>query len=119
MSAIQYKLTIEQGATFDQVVTVKTPAGAYKDLTGYSARMKVKESPGDTVALLSLTSPSSGGQGIDLGTTNGQIRIRIPAAVTAALSFYVAYYDLEIVAGTGEVTRVMQGQCILSREVTS
>lgn len=46
MSAANYNLVIEQGVTFDQVVTLKTATGAYKDLTGYSARMKIKDSPG-------------------------------------------------------------------------
>lgn len=59
------------------------------------------------------------GLGIDVGTTNGQVRVQIPAATTAGLDFFVVTYDLEVVSPTGEVTRVIQGKCTLSREVTS
>ena len=44
--------------------------------------------------------------------------IKIPAATTALLDFYLVHYDLEIVSASGEVTRVIKGRCVLSREVT-
>lgn len=84
MSAIDYTLVLEQGTTFDQTVTLKNVDGSYKDLTGYSARLQVRESADATATILSLTSPSVAALGIDLGTTNGQVRLRIPAATTAA-----------------------------------
>lgn len=118
MSAADYPIVVEQGATFDRTFTIRNSDGSYKDLTGYSARAMIREGYSSAAPLLSLTSPSSAGEGLDVGTTNGQIRMRIKAATTAALTFYLAKWDLEIVAPTGEVYRVLNGDALLSREVT-
>lgn len=103
--------------TFTKVVTVKNTDGSYKDLSTYTARLQLRESPESATTILSLTSPSVAGLGIDLNLS-GQVTIKIPAATTALLDFYLVHYDLEIVSAAGEVTRVIKGRCALSREVT-
>lgn len=107
-----YDLTIEQGADFDATFTWKDDSDALIDLTGYTARMKIKTAVGgETIA--SLTSAA----GITLGGAAGTIAVHIAATDTAAYSFPRAVYDLELVSGAS-VTRLLEGNVRLSREVT-
>lgn len=117
MTAARLDIKIEQGATYDFTATVRS-GGAYMDLTGYTARMSIRKHPESATALLALVSPASAGTGIDLGGTAGTVRTQISATDTAALDFYIAYYDLEIVSGAGKVIRLYEGRVTLSREVT-
>ena len=113
MTAGQYDITIEQGATFTKTITWRDSSDALINLTGYTARMMVRESVDASATLLSLTDSS----GITLGGTAGTIAILISAASTAAMT-KGGVYDLELVSGGGIVTRLLQGNVILSKEVT-
>lgn len=85
------------------------------DITGYTARMMLRTSVSSVATLASYT--STGGE-LVLGTTNGKITLTLTAAVSAALSFDTAVYDLELVSAAGIVTRVASGTITLSKEVT-
>lgn len=113
MTAGIYDIIIEQGATFTRTVTWKDEAETPINLTGYSARLQMRESVDATSTFLSLTS----GSGITLGGTAGTILIEISATDTAALT-QSGVYDLELVSGAGVVTRLLQGSVTLSKEVT-
>lgn len=109
-----YDITIFRGATYDQTFTWLDDDASPIDLTGFTARMHVR----DTVdapdpPLLSLTTPGD----ITLGGGSGTIRVIISAAATSALAFTKGVYDLELVDGA-VVTRLLQGAVKLSREVT-
>lgn len=104
----------EQGATFYRKITYKDSNGALVNLTGYSARMQVRQSYSSTSTLASLT--SSGGD-IVLGGALGTIEITISATATAAMPATVAVYDLELVIGS-TVQRLMQGAFQITAEVT-
>lgn len=109
-------ITIEQGATFNPVLTWKDQAGALIDLTGYTARMQVRPTVDDTGTPL-LDLDTTNGK-IVLGGTAGTITFAVPAVDTAALVFDEAVYDLELIDGAGEVTRLLKGDVYLSPEVT-
>lgn len=109
-----YDLYIDQGATFERVITWKQTNGTPVDLTGYSARMQIRRTKSNETALVSLTNAN----GITLGGTSGTIAISISAAVTEALTFRRAVYDLELVSPNGSVYRLLQGAVALSKEVT-
>ena len=115
MAAAQYDILIEQGATFQKLLTWKDESGAAIDLTDYTARMQVRLKKDSTSALLSATTENGY---ITLGGTAGTIDIEIPATVTADLSFTRAVYDLELVSSGGIVTRLIEGAVGLSKEVT-
>lgn len=86
------------------------------DLTGYMARMQIRESFDSATALHSMTSEVNGG--IVLGAADGSITLSIPATTTAGFTFDTAVYDLELVSSTGVVTEVASGVVTLAREVT-
>jgi len=108
-----YNLTVWQGADFDQTFTV-TQNGTALNFTGYSARMQVREAADSTAYLLSLTN----GSGITLGGTAGTIAVAITNAQSSAISAGSYAYDLELVAGAGTITRLLQGGFTVSGNVT-
>jgi hypothetical protein len=109
-------LNCYQGANFDYTLTWQT-GGTAVNLSGYSARMQVRDSYDAGTAIVSLTS----GTGITLGGTAGSIALELSATQTAALdgtpnSQYI--YDLELVSGAGYVTRLVEGRFYVYPEVT-
>lgn len=107
--AAKYNIVIDQGSTFVKTFTFTS---GITDLTGYSARMQVRNKISDSDTLLNLTV----GSGITITATT--ITITVSATATAALKFETAVYDLEIVSAGGVVTRLLYGNVSLSREVT-
>jgi len=85
------------------------------NLTGYTARLQIRETVEATDTLLSLTTENGG---ITLGGTAGTITLLASATATAALDFVNAVYDLEVISGSGVVTRLLHGTVTLSKEVT-
>lgn len=107
-------LTIEQGATFDPVMTWKDENGDAINLTGYTARMQIREEVESTTTLHEATTANSE---IVLGGIAGTITFAISAVITAAFTFDTGVYDLELVNGN-DVTRLLRGDVVLSKEVT-
>ena len=103
-----------QGSTFNRRITYKideTPV----NLTGYSSRLQVREThyATDVIADLSTTSGS-----ITLGGSAGTIDILISDAITADFDPGTFVYDLEIEASNGTVDRLIEGNFIVTPEVT-
>ena len=111
-------LDMWQGASWDYTLTWQT-GGVPVNLTGYNARMQVRESHASSTAVLSLVA----GTGITLGGTAGTIILEATAVQTAAISAqppgpqqYV--YDLELVSPASIVTRLVEGRVLVYPEVT-
>jgi hypothetical protein len=128
---IRQDLIIRQGATWSFLWTKRDAAGAAVDLTGYSARMAVKHGYGGSAAAYLSTGPDAAGGGITLGGAAGTVTLAMTADQSAALGGGLAaadaeacrtielLYDLELVSGAGVVTRELEGQVIVNREVTA
>lgn len=111
----RFDITINQGATFELTITWKDSAGTAINLTGYTARMQVRETYSSSSTIISLTN----GAGITLGGAAGTVAILISATTTAALTApFSGVYDLELVSAGGVVTRLLQGAATVSPEVT-
>jgi len=127
MAAGKYSFTIEQGATFNLEVRYKDSDKNPIDLTGYSGRMQIKSGYADNSPTLYATLSSSllpDGTGLNFSgsagtspTASGSIGIYISAATSSLFTFDKAFYDLELYSGT-TVTRILEGQIKLSKEVT-
>lgn len=112
----RYDLEIKQGATLSLVATWKDAAGTAINLTGYTARLAVRDTYSSGTAILSLTTENGG---ISLGGSAGTITLAASATTTAALSApFSGVYDLEVVSGGGVVTRLLEGAATVSPEVT-
>ena len=106
-------LVADQGATFTQRLTWKVD-GNPVNLTSYTARMRVKNIH-KNFEVLHLTTTS----GITLGGVNGTIDLRASAADMEKVVPGRYSYDLELVSGGGEVTRLIKGTFIVTPEVTT
>jgi len=91
-------------------VQYRTPV----DMTGYTARMTVKNKVGGTV-LLTLTTENGG---ITLDNVAKTITLFIDAATTAAFTWKTGVYDLEMVSGA-DVTELYSGKITVTFEVTT
>jgi len=106
---------IQQGATWTQSVEVVEPDEVTpSDLTGYTARMMVKETRADTTPLFELTTENGG---LTIDATAGVVTIEVSATITAAIEWRLAIYDLELVLGDS-VERILEGTIECTPEVT-
>lgn len=113
--AEQHNFNIDQGTTWNRTITWTDSNNDPIDLSGYTARMKLKRQKGSATADLTLTTENDG---IAIDALNGAITLSLSPIQTAGLdSSYV--YDLEVVSGAGDVTRLLQGRIIVDGEVTT
>jgi hypothetical protein len=106
------KFTAKQGDTFHRQVTWSGDSGPI-NLTGYTARMQIRNSYTSSTALLSLTQVS----GLTLGGANGTIDIDITSIQTTALAVGTYVYDLEMTSGS-EVTTILEGTFVVTAQAT-
>jgi hypothetical protein len=112
MAAGIYNILIQQGSSYSQQLTIKQPDGTPVDLTGATVRSQVRERYDDASPIVSFTTA------IDADPTTGIFTLSLTDAQTAAFSFTKALYDIEIVYSDASVDRILQGNVILSKEVT-
>ena len=75
------------------------------NLTNYTATLVVKDKPGDTTPVLTLTT----GSGITLGGTAGTITILQSATQTQAYTWVSGEYRLTITAPGGDTVPLLYG----------
>lgn len=85
------------------------------DLTGFTARMTIRNKVGGT-ELLSLTTENNR---ITIDTVNKKITLTLSATDTAAITWTRAVYDLEMVSADGVVTALLSGDISVTKEVTT
>lgn len=116
MPAAVINLTINQGETFRQPFVWKAGSPATPvNLTGYVARMQVRSKASSATILLSLTTENGG---ITLGGVLGTIDFYLSDTDTSAIAWEYGVFDLELVAPSGDVTRLIQGTVTIYKEVT-
>ncbi len=135
MVAGRYNITCQQGSTFDLQLTLQYTNPDYPgncadpsdcpefliwDLTGYTARMQVRKYVDSATTIASLTTENLSTFRIILGNADpvdGTINLFIRAEDTRNITSS-GVYDIEIISPTNEVDRILQGDFILSPEVT-
>ena len=116
MVAASHDIIIEQGATFRLQLVWKDNAGVAINLTGYTARMQVRKKYNSDLPLLSFTTENGA---ITLGGAAGTIVVEGLATLTDDLPAPSGgVYDLELVAPSGFVTRLVEGAVTITPEVT-
>ncbi len=117
--AKRFNLIFEQSATFQHTVNWKDPDGDPIDLTGYRIRLQVRQTPGSDSTLLNFDSNSLGsGMSITALGASGSFTITLTTAVTGALSFTGAEYDLTATSPGGVVYRLHEGKATVLPGVT-
>ena len=115
MTAGKLDLIIEQGATFRRELVWKDEGNTAINLTGYTARMQIREHLSSAVPLLELTSANGR---ITITAAQGKLMLELNPTLTQSLKAGVAIYDLEVEAADGKVTRILQGQVRIEAGVT-
>lgn len=115
MAAANYDILIEQGATFRLQILYKDSNGVAVNLTGYTARMQVRQKYSSPDALLTLTTENGG---IALGGAAGTVTVTAAASLTDDITATCGVYDLELQSGGGIVTRLVEGNVNITPEVT-
>lgn len=122
MAAGVYNTTVERGSTFQLTLTYKDASGTLVNLSTWTARMQVRETPASASPILTS---EGGSPTIAISTTNAATGILVfsiaPTNTTAIspTSLTSAFYDIEIQkTSTGEVRRVLQGKLTISPEIT-
>lgn len=85
------------------------------NLTGYTARMHIRDSVDASTTIATLTTENGG---ITLGGAAGTVELLMAAAATSAIAVSQAVYDLEIVDTLLKVTRLLEGSITFKKEVT-
>jgi len=119
MPAASYDFEIEQGATLIKPIVWKDSSGAAVNLTGYTAKMQIRKSAASEEVLLELS--STNGKLVlttGSGTGAGTITMIFSATTTAAIGWSRGKYDLELTSADGTVTRLMEGEITVSKEIT-
>lgn len=122
MAAGNLDILIEQGATFERVLTIKNSLDAPIDLTGYVFAGKVRKTVSDKTPAAVFTFTI-----LDQGTDTGKVRMVMSSTATAAIPLEKTtsservsskfLYDVEMNTGS-EVIRLIQGTASVSPEVT-
>jgi hypothetical protein len=124
MSAGRYDIVLEQGATFDLPLRYEDSVGGV-DLSSYSARMQVREAPASELLVEFNSALTANGFIFMAGAAedredgaNGNLRVFMSAANSAALPRFSGRYDLELSDSTGYVIRLLEGQFRVEPEIT-
>lgn len=121
MPAGRHDILIEKGATYRQVFQYLDADENAIDLTGWSARMKVRSPDwqGDVVPGFDLSSDASPG-GITITAATGEVTVEVAATDTAAIESDICrgVYDLELEGPDGVVVRLIEGRIAIVPEVT-
>ena len=104
--------TIDQGTTYSKSITVyETDGTTIQNLTGYTAASQLRKNYTSTASTTILST-------IQRAARNGVIVLSLSSTQTAGLKSGRYVYDLQITAGDGTVSRVVEGVITIRPEVT-
>ena len=108
--AIINNIFIDQGTDFTMTVDVQNALGNALDLTGYTIAAQMRKTYGSSNVTAVFTTAHNG--------ANGQVTMTLPDATTSAIESGRYVYDLMITSGSGDKTRVVEGQATVTPGVT-
>lgn len=109
-----YNIVVPDNETFQLGLVIKDDVGSVQDLTGYTAKMEIRVSPGSGV----LVTASTANGKIILDGKAGKLSFIVPYSDLTALSG-TYQYDLLITSPTSVVTLVIQGTFKVNDGITS
>lgn len=114
---LNFQLVIEQGATFIFPVLYLNENGTPVNLTGYTAKMQIRETYPSDVALVTISTENGG---IVIDPLIGRLDLTIDADITRALPApWEGVYDVFVYAPTGgPEEKILGGQIIIDPQVT-
>ena len=110
-----YNITMDQGAQWTLTVVYDNNNGTPIDLTGYTARMQIRNKLSDTTYLLDMTTENGR---IILNNSVKTIELKITATDTTAITWTSGVYSLELLSAGVVVSTLMNGTVTVKQEVT-
>lgn len=108
-------LIIEKGEDYSKIWYLKDSSRNTIDLTGYTARMQVRETYSSTSTVLDLTTENGG---IVITALEGKIELVVANATTSAITANKGVYDLELIDASSKVSKLVRGTVRFPDEVT-
>lgn len=125
MAAGRFDIVLEQGATFDLPIRYSNPDGTSINLSGYTARLQVREAAHSELLVEFSSDLQANGFILLSGAAedredgaNGNIRIFMTSANTSAVPALRGRYDLELSDSHGYTIRLLEGQFEVEPEIT-
>lgn len=112
MAAGKYNMLVQAGVTYNQTITLKNEAGVALDLTGATVASMIREQYTDLAPVATFTCT------VLVPATAGKFNISLTPAQTSAIAVQKGVYDIEITYLSGVKDRILQGNVIISPEVT-
>ena len=104
-------LYIDQGTTFNAIISVKGSNGLPLNLTGYTVKSQIRKSYGSTTAYAFDSTVYD--------AASGKIKLELAPATSSTIKPGRYLYDVEITAtASGFKSRVAEGLVILTPEIT-
>ena len=108
--AIYADITIDQGSDFISTVSIVNAEGSPVDISGYSFRGQIRKSYSSTTKVdFNIVSGNP---------TSGDIILSLTAETTKLMKDGRYVYDVELIASSGSVNRVIEGQVYINPGVT-
>ena len=104
-----------QGETYEKTFIYQDSSRTAINLTGYTARMQVRENHNSTSTILELTTENGG---ITITALDGQIDLLVADSVTSAVTVPRGVYDLELITADSKVKKFIRGTVRFPEEVT-
>jgi|TARA_B110000438_G_C15405841_1_gene475377 hypothetical protein len=101
---------IDQGADFSTIISLTDSNGDVLNLSGYTALAQIRKTYGSTTIAGTFTT--------SLAADTGQLTMSLTDVVTAAITSGRYVYDVLLTDGSGDKTRVLEGQAILTPGVS-
>ena len=101
---------IDQGADFSTIISLTDSNGDVLNLSGYTALAQIRKTYGSTTIAGTFTT--------SLAADTGQLTMSLTDVVTAAMTSGRYVYDVLLTDGSGDKTRVLEGQAILTPGVS-
>ena len=101
---------IDQGSDFTTTISLTDSNGDVLDLTGYTALAQIRKTYGSTTIAATFTTV--------LTADSGQLALSLTDTVTAAMGSGRYVYDVVLTDGSGDKTRVLEGQAVLTPGVS-
>lgn len=115
VQVVNITLTIFKDVTFDELFVLKDDADVEIDLTGYSAKMQIKNCGGSDPVLFELSNVNGR---IILNSSPGEIQLKINDTDTGAIAFDKGVYDLILTDPSGDTELVLRGDVIVKDSIT-
>ena len=113
----RYDIILQQAATYDLPISYRDSSGTPIDMSGYTAKLQVRELPQYPLLVEFNTSLTANGFIYLSGPAeeredgaNGNLRLFMTAANSANIEAFVARYQLNITDSEGVVTPLIEGR---------